>query len=99
MKGSSQLNKKQCSRLLQCEVPCGVGNVMNSSLFINSSSSSLSSTSHVIHRGVQQEGGGSGRGRGVWQGEGEGRGSGRGEEAGDISVQLPYTALPRGASP
>ncbi len=35
------------------------------------------------------EEGGSGRGRGVWQGEG----------AGDISVQLPYTALLHGASP
>ncbi len=41
------LNKKQCSRQLQCEVPCGVGNVINSSLFINSSLSSLSSTSHA----------------------------------------------------
>ncbi len=32
-KGTSH-NKKQCSRQLQCKVPCGVGNVVNSSLFI-----------------------------------------------------------------
>ncbi len=43
-------NKKQCSRQLQCEVPGG--NVVNSSLFINSSLSSLSFTSHAIHGGV-----------------------------------------------
>ncbi len=82
-------NKKQCSRQLQCEVPCGVGNVINSSLFINSSLSSLSSTSHAICR------------EGVWlwggpQGEG---GSTGGRGPGDISVQLPYTARPHGASP
>ncbi len=40
-------NKKQCSRQLQCEVPCGVSNAVNSSLFNNSSLSSLSSTSHA----------------------------------------------------
>ena len=40
-------NKKQCSRQLQCEVPCGVGNVINSSLFIKTSLSSLPSTSHA----------------------------------------------------
>ncbi len=39
-------------------------------------------------------GGGSDRGRGL---VGEGAPQGRG--AGDISVQLPYTALPHGASP
>ncbi len=44
-------NEKQCSRQLQCEVPCGVSNVVNSSLFINSSLSSLSSTSHAICKG------------------------------------------------
>ncbi len=44
-------NKKQCSRQLQCEVPCGIGDVVNSSLFINSSLSSLSSTSHAVHGG------------------------------------------------
>ncbi len=38
-------------------VPCGVSNVINSSLFINSS---LSSTSHAVRRG-----GGSGRGEGA----------------------------------
>ncbi len=37
---------------------------------------------------------GSGRGWGVWQ-----RGLGEGEGAGDISSNLPYTALPHGASP
>ncbi len=39
------------SRQLQCEVPCGIGNVINPSLFINSSLSSLSSTSHAVHKG------------------------------------------------
>ncbi len=82
---------------LQCEVPCGVGNVINSSLFINSSLSSLSSTSHAVYGGSH-----------LWQGisasiggeggpTGEGVHGGRG--AGDISVQLRYTALPHGASP
>ncbi len=51
-------NKKQCSRQVQCEVPCSVGNVINSSLFINSSLSSLSSTSHVVF--LSSTGGGSG---------------------------------------
>ena len=51
-------NKKQCSRQLQCNVPCSVGNFVNSSLFINSSLSSLSSTSHAIQ----------GRGGGPWEG-------------------------------
>ncbi len=64
------------TRQLQCEVPCGVGNIVNSSLFINSSLSSLSSTSHAVHRGEPvQRGGGSGRGRGRGGG---GRGGGRG---------------------
>ncbi len=27
-------NKKQCSRQLQCEVPCGVSDVVNSSLLM-----------------------------------------------------------------
>ncbi len=62
-------NKKQCSRQLQCEVPC-IGNVINSSLFINSSLSSLSSTSHAA---CWPQGGGCLRGstssRGVWPGE------------------------------
>ncbi len=53
-------NEKQCSRQPQCEVPCSVGNVVNSSLFINSSLSSLSSTSHAVHGG--SVGGGSGHG-------------------------------------
>ena len=59
-------NKKQCSRQLQCEVLCGVGNVVNSSL------SSLSSVGGGS-RGL----GGPGVG-GVWgQGVGEGvRGQG-----------------------
>ncbi len=65
------VNKKQCSRQLQCEVPCSIGNVMNSSLFINSSLSSLSSTSHAIHRegGVPAGEGGlaGGRGQGTFQ--------------------------------
>ncbi len=45
--------------------------------------------------------------RGVWlqggvamgRGRGWGRGGGLGEGAGDISIQLPCTALPQGASP
>ncbi len=52
-------NKKQCSRQLQCEVPCSIGNIVNSSLFINSSLSSLSSTSYAVCKGGPQ-------GRGVW---------------------------------
>ena len=40
-------NEKQCSRQLQYEVPCSIGNVINFSLFINSSLSSLPSTSHA----------------------------------------------------
>ncbi len=75
-------NKKQCSRQLLCEVPCGVGNVVNSSLFINSSLSSLSSTSHAVH------GGGPASGRGVLLLAGRGGQGGQG--VGDISVQLPY---------
>ena len=51
------VNKKQCSRQLQCEVPCSVGNVINSSLFNNSSLSSLFSTSHAV-RGGEGEGAG-----------------------------------------
>ncbi len=84
------VNKKQCSRQLQCEVPCSVGSVMNSSLFINSSLSSLSSTSHAVLVGgvclcwgvlplvgVQQgEGGLVGEG-GPVGGGGSGRGRGR----------------------
>ncbi len=58
-------NKKQCSRQLQCEVPGSVGNVINSSLFINSSLSSSSSTSHAVCRGVPPPAGGSH----FWQGE------------------------------
>ncbi len=77
-----RVNNKQCSRQLQCEVPCGIGNGVNSSSFINSSLSSLSSTSHVVHTvcgGPASAGGGVSRGRGVWQGEGEpGRGRGQG---------------------
>ncbi len=72
-----QNNKKQCSRQVQSEVPCGVGNVINSSLFITSSLSSLSSTSHAVWGGLAGGGGSSG-GRGVWQGEGlSGRGGGQ----------------------
>ncbi len=41
-------NKKQCSRQLQCEVSCSISDVMNSALFINSSWSSLSLTSHAV---------------------------------------------------
>ncbi len=65
-------NKKQCSRQLQCKVPCA-GNVINSSLFINSSLSSLSSTSHAVCRGGLAMGGFGYRG-----GRGGGRGRGRG---------------------
>ncbi len=68
-------NKKQCSRQLQCEVPCSVGNVANSSLFINSFWSSLSSASHAVLGGGLAEGGVWPQGvwpwgGGVWQGEG-----------------------------
>ncbi len=70
-------SSKQCSRQLQCEVPCCVGNVINSSLFINSSLSSLSSTSHAVQWGWWSC---------LWQGV---RGLG-GRGAGDKSVQLPY---------
>ncbi len=76
-------NKKQCSRQLQCEVPCGISNVVNSSLFISSSLSSLSSTSHAIHRGVQPWGGlamGGSRQGGLGGGGGLGEGvRGKGE--------------------
>ena len=57
---SHNTNKKQCSRQLQCEVPCSIGNVVNSSLFINSSLSSLPSTCHAAC--CPWEGGGSGQG-------------------------------------
>ncbi len=74
LESTQQRNKKQCSRQLQCEVPCGVGNVINSSLFINSSLSSLSSTSHAVHGGggscLWLGGIASSRGREVWQGGG-----------------------------
>ncbi len=80
--------KKQCSTQLQCEVPCA-GTVVNSSL------SSLSSTSHAVHRGGGLAIGGSRCGE-VWVGEG-GWGRGRVEGVGDISSTLPYTALPHGA--
>ncbi len=73
--GAMGENEKQCSRQLQCEVPCSVSNVINSSLFINSSLSSLSSTSHAVGGGPAM--GGSGKGRGVGEGEGvRGRGQG-----------------------
>ncbi len=62
-------NKKQCSRQLQCEVPGGVGNVVNSSLFNNSSLSTLSSTSPAVQGGVQPGGSLGGR-RGVGGGGG-----------------------------
>ncbi len=48
-KADTEANKKQCSRQLQCKVPCGVGNIVNASLFINSSLSSLFSTSHTAY--------------------------------------------------
>ncbi len=68
------INKKQCSRQLQCENPlqrCSGVNVINSSLFINSSWSSLSSTSHAVFcRGGGLGGSGQGWGGlgGVWGG-------------------------------
>ncbi len=80
-------NKKQCSRQLQCEVPCA-GNVTNSSL------SSLSSTSHAVRRGSGCVGGFGHGGRGVGGG-----GEGEGQGAGDISSTLPCTALAHGGSP
>ncbi len=110
MHGSKLLethNKKQCSRQLQCEFPCSVRNVVNSSLFINSSLSSLSFTSHAVTGGGGCLASGRGGGFCLQQGDrapmGEGGPTGgggpTGEGAGDISVQLPYTALPHGASP
>ncbi len=53
--GQHLVNKKQCSRQLQCEVPCGVGNVVDSSL------SSLSSPQGGSSGGGGPAGGG-GRG-------------------------------------
>ncbi len=83
------INKKQCSRQLQCEVPCGIGDVVNSSLFINSSLSSLSSTSHAVYRGSHLwQGGGVCLQQGGFASSG-GRGAHRGRGTGDISVQLP----------
>ncbi len=77
----------------QYEVPCSVGNVINSALFINSSWSSLSSTSHAVFGGGFGCGGGSGcKGGLATGGSGGGRWS-RGRGGGDILVQLPYTAL------
>ncbi len=73
-------NKKQCSRQLQCKVPCGVGNV-NSALFINSSLSSLSSTSHAgpsPQTPLGEPPGGSGTGGGLGDGGLEGGAGGRG---------------------
>ena len=68
-------NKKQCSRQLQCEVPCSVGHVVNSSL------SSLSSTSHALHRGGGLARGVGHGGFGWGRGLGRGRGvKGRGQE-------------------
>ncbi len=52
-------NKKQCSWQLQCEAP-SAGNVVNSSLFVNSSMSSLSSTRHATCGGGRPGGGGQG---------------------------------------
>ncbi len=66
--------------------PLLAGNVVDSSM------SSLSS----LRGGGSGGGRESGRQRGVWWGEG---GWGEGKGAGDILIQLPYTALPHGASP
>ncbi len=76
---SGSPNKKPCSRQLQCKVPCGVGNVVHSSLFINSSLSSLSSTSCAVYRGWSHLCGVPASGKGGST-SGMGRGSGRGEE-------------------
>ncbi len=46
-----QVNKKQCSRQLQCKVPCSIGNVVNSAWFSNTYLSSLCSTSHAVQGG------------------------------------------------
>ncbi len=86
--GADPGNKKQCSRQLQCEVPCSVGNIVNSSLFINSSWSPLSSTSQAIFAGGGCLAlGGSGHG-GVWPQGGSGHGGvcPWGGGAGDILV-------------
>ena len=76
-------NEKQCSRQLQCEVPCSVGGVVNSSLFINLSWSSLSSTSYAIFffwgGGLATVGGVWPQGSGCRGGSTGGGGSHRGE--------------------
>ncbi len=67
-------NQKQCSRQLQCEVPCSIGNVVNSSSFLNSSILVLlvfHQSCCLLGGGVQVGEGVSGRGRGVW-GRGQG---------------------------
>ncbi len=69
-----------------CSAKSLAGNVVDSSL------SSLSSTSHAVLRGVWGQGG-SGWGKGVREG------GLREEGVGDISSTLPYTALPHGALP
>ncbi len=69
---AAQTNKKQCSGQLQCEVPCSVSNVINFSLFINSSLFSLSSTSHAVCGGGGSGGRGVGEEDGVKGGEGQG---------------------------
>ncbi len=61
--GMRCINKMQCSRQLQCKVPCSVGGVINSSLFIESS---LSSTNHTVHGGGLPPVAGSRVPRGGW---------------------------------
>ncbi len=75
-----------------CSAKSLVGNIVDSSL------SSLSSTSHAMGRGGGLGPGNLGGGQFWGQGVGRGRGF-RKEGAGDISSTLPYTALPHGASP
>ncbi len=84
------LNKKQCSRQLQCQVPCGVGDDVNSSLFINSSLSSLSSTSHAVNGGGLW---------GVWLRGGGGQVGGSMGGRGHFGPAAIHCTLPHGASP
>ncbi len=87
------VNKKQCSRQLQCEVPCA-GNVVNSSCLLVLSSP----------RGGGGVGGGGGSSRGSGRGRGPGRmrglggrrggwGRGRGLGEGEGAFHLPCHVL------
>ena len=81
-------NETRSSVQGNCSAKSLAGNVADSSL--SSLSSPQGGGSGRVGEGGPAGGEGSSGGMGVWQGGGG---------AGDISVQLPYTALPHGASP